>query len=48
MAHINVTPEEVLSKVLNEVSDEENDNIEDITFLASEDYKISKDHLNIA
>ena len=30
MAHANVTPEEVLRKILNEVSDEENDDIEDI------------------
>ena len=37
MAHANVTPEEVLSKILNEVSDEENDDIEDIASLASGD-----------
>ena len=37
MAHANVTPEEVLRKVLNEVSDEENDDIEDIAFIASGD-----------
>ena len=29
MAHANVTPEEVLCKILNEVSDQENDDIED-------------------
>ena len=34
MAHTNVTPEEVLRKILNEVSDEENDDIEDIASLA--------------
>ena len=37
MAHANVTPEEVLRKTLNEVSDEENDDIEDIASLASGD-----------
>ena len=37
MAHANVTPEEVLRKILNEVSDEENDDIEDIASLASGD-----------
>ena len=37
MAHANVTPEEVLRKILNEVSNEENDNIEDIASLASGD-----------
>ena len=35
MAHANVTHEEVLRKILNEVSDEENDDIEDIASLAS-------------
>ena len=30
MAHVNVTPEVVLRKILNEVSDAENDDIEDI------------------
>ena len=35
MAHVNVTPEEVLHKILNEPSDEENDDIEDIVSLAS-------------
>ena len=34
MAHANATPEEVLRKILNEVSDEENDDIEDIASLA--------------
>ena len=28
MAHVKVTPEEVLSSILNEISDAENDNIE--------------------
>ena len=37
MAHADVTPEEVLRKILNEVSDEENDDIEDIASLASGD-----------
>ena len=37
MAHANVTPEEVLRKLLIEVSDEENDDIEDIASLASDD-----------
>ena len=37
MAHANVTPEEVLRKILNKVSDEENDDIEDIVSLASGD-----------
>ena len=37
MAHANVTPEEVLRKISNEVSDEENDDIEDIVSLASDD-----------
>ena len=37
MAHANVTPEEVLRKILNEVSDEENDDIEDIASLVSGD-----------
>ena len=37
MAHINVTPKEVLRKILNEVSDEENDDTEDIASLASDD-----------
>ena len=38
MARANVTtPEEVLRKILNEVSDEENDDIEDIASLASGD-----------
>ena len=36
-AHANVTPEEVLRKILIEVSDEENDGIEDIASLASDD-----------
>ena len=35
MVYANVTPEEVLRKILKEVSDEENDNIEDIASLAS-------------
>ena len=29
MAHANITPEEVLRKILNEVSDKENDDIEE-------------------
>ena len=37
MAHANITPEEVLRKILNKVCDEENDNIEDIASLASGD-----------
>ena len=37
MAHANVTHEEVLRKIWNEVFDEENDNIEDIVPLASGD-----------
>ena len=37
MAHANVTPEEVLRKILNEVSDEENDDIKDIPSLVSGD-----------
>ena len=37
MAHANVTPVEVLRQILNEVSDEENDDIEDIASLASGD-----------
>ena len=37
MAHAIVTPEEVLRKILNEVSNEENDDIEDIASLASDD-----------
>ena len=37
MAHANVTPEEVLHKISNEASDEENDSIEDIASLASGD-----------
>ena len=37
MVHVNVTPEEVLRKILNEVSDEENNGIEDIASLASDD-----------
>ena len=37
MARPNVTPVEVLRKILNEVSDEENDDIEDIASLASID-----------
>ena len=40
-------PEEVLSKILNEVSDEENDDIEDIASLASGNYKNCKDRINI-
>ena len=47
MAHVNITSEEVLSKVLNEVSDEENDHIEDTASSASDDYKNCKDRLNI-
>ena len=46
MANINITPEEVFSKILNKLSYEEN-NLEDIAFLASDDYKNSKDRLNI-
>ena len=37
MAYVNVTPEEGLRKLLNEVSDEENNGIEDIASLASGD-----------
>ena len=37
VAHANVTPEEVLRIILNKVSDEENDIIEDIASLASDD-----------
>ena len=37
MAHVNVTFEEVLRKILNKVSDEENSGIEDIASLASDD-----------
>ena len=37
MAHVNVTPEEVLSKILNQLPDDENDEIEDIASLASDD-----------
>ena len=37
MTHANVTPEEMLRKILNKVSDEENDDIEDIASLASGD-----------
>ena len=47
MAHVNVRPEEVLSKILNKVSDEENDDIEDIASLAFGDYKNCKDCINI-
>ena len=36
-AHANVAPEEVLRKILNKVSDEENDDIENIFSLASDD-----------
>ena len=39
MAHVNVMPGEVLSKILNKVPDDENDGIEDIASLASDDYK---------
>ena len=37
MAHTDVTPGEVLRVILNEVSDEEKDDIEDITSFASGD-----------
>ena len=37
MAHAIETPKEVIRKVLNEVSDEENDDIEDIAYLDSDD-----------
>ena len=37
MAHANVTPEEVLRKILNELSEKENDDIEDTAALASDD-----------
>ena len=37
MAHVNVTPGEVLSKILNKVSDEGNNDIKDIALLASVD-----------
>ena len=46
MAHFNVRPEEVLSKILNEVFDEENDDIEDMVSLSSGDYKSRKDRIN--
>ena len=39
MAYVNVTPEEVLSKILNKASDEENDVIEDIACLTPVDSK---------
>ena len=37
MVHVNLTPEEVLNKIINEVSDQENDDIEVIASLASDD-----------
>ena len=37
MAHANVTPEEVLCKILNEVCDEKKDDIEDIASSASDE-----------
>ena len=37
MTHANATPEKVLRKILNKVSDEENDDIKDIASLASGD-----------
>ena len=37
MAHANVIPEKMLRKNLNEVSDEENNDIEDTASLASDD-----------
>ena len=46
-ARVNVTPEEVLSKILNKVSDEENDDIEGIASLSSDDYKNYKNRTNI-
>ena len=36
MAYVNVTPEEVLHKILIEISDAVNDDIEDIASLASD------------
>ena len=47
MAHVKVTPEKGLSKVLNEVFDEENHDIEDIAPLSSDDYENCKDRINI-
>ena len=38
----------MLSKILNEVSDEENDDIEDINSSASDDYKNFKDRIKIS
>ena len=32
-AHVNITPEKVLTKIFNKISDEENYDIEDIAFL---------------
>ena len=37
MARANVTPKQVLRKILNEVSDKENADIEDVASLASDD-----------
>ena len=37
MVHTNITPKEMLRKILNEVSDQENDDIEDIASFASDD-----------
>ena len=47
MTQVNVTPQEVLSKIWKKVCDEENDDIDDINFLASGDYKNCKNRLNI-
>ena len=47
MAHVNVTPEEVLGKILNEVSDDKNDDSEDIASLTSNDNKNCEDCINI-
>ena len=37
MVHTNITPKEMLRKILNEMSDQENDDIEDIASFASDD-----------
>ena len=42
MAHVNVTPEVVLSKILNEVCDEGNDGIEEIASLAFDKENMSQ------
>ena len=47
IAHVNIRPQDMLSKILNNVSDEENDDIKNIASLASGDYKNCKDRINI-